>query len=512
MRHKHQGEGMKSRLWSRREVIRGSAQAAAGVALAGLVRGPHANAQMPRLQPLNDGRLTFVTTTEAKPWQTTPVFKPSFNWTMLNLNLAPQESAPGDGSPQPMQGFGGCFNELGWTSLQALSEQDRESVLHELFDPAAGARFSCCRMPIGANDFATEAYSYDETDDDFELRHFSIDHDRKTLIPFIHAALRHQPNLRIWASPWTPPSWMKRNHFYAEARGFRGMKDNGIRPDQIGHEGEDMFIQEPRYFEAYAKYFGRFIDAYRAEGINIGMVMPQNEFNSAQNFPSCTWTPEGLARFLHYLGPEMEKRKVSIFFGTLERGNPRLLETVLADKEVARYVKGIGVQWAGKNALPALHLEYPALFIFQSEQECGDGKNAWSYTGYCWQLMKHYFRSGASGYMYWNISTQQGGLSSWGWAQNSLVTVDAEAKTYRYNHDYYLLKHLTHFVDVGARQIKPTGTCDDALAFRNPDGTLVVLARNELAYPQQIQVQAPGQAVVIELPPDSVGSLAIKPA
>lgn len=92
--------------------------------------------------------------------------------------------------------------------------------------------------------------------------------------------------------------------FYAEAKAYPGMKENGIRPDRIDREGEDMFIQEERYFEAYARYFGRFIDSYRAEGIRVRMVMPQNAFNSAPNFPS---------------------------FGTLERGNPKLLETVMAD-------------------------------------------------------------------------------------------------------------------------------------------------------------------------------------
>ncbi|HZD51209.1 MAG TPA: glycoside hydrolase family 30 protein, partial [Silvibacterium sp.] len=349
----------------------------------------------------------------------------------------------------------------------------------------------------------------------FDLKHFSIDHDQKTLVPFIHGAQRYQPNLRLWASPWSPPSWMKRNHFYAEAKSYPGMKENGIRPDQIGHEGEDMFIQEPRYFEAYAKYFGRFIEAYRAEGIRIGMVMPQNEFNSAQNFPSCTWTAEGLAKFLHYLGPEMQQREVEVFFGTLERGNPKLVETVMTNKDAAQFVKGVGVQWAGKNALPAIHREFPSLAIYQSEQECGDGSNSWGYTGYCWQLMKHYFRSGARAYMYWNISTANGGLSTWGWAQNSLVSVDTAAKTFRYNHDYYLLKHLTHFVDVGARRLETTGTCDDALGFVNPDGTVVLLLRNELPRAQLVQVQIKdaqmsGRVVALELPPDSMGTLVSK--
>jgi glucosylceramidase len=461
-------------------------------------------AQLPRLQPIKDNKAAFVTTTQAKAWQPAPVYNPTFSWTMLNLNLgSPLADEPA------MQGFGACFNELGWTALKALSESDRDAVMQELFDPKVGARFSYCRMPVGANDFATDAYSYDETDGDFELEHFSIDHDRKTLVPFIKAALRYEPELKLWASPWTPPSWMKRNHFYAEAKGFPGMKDNGIRPDQVGHEGEDMFIQEPRYFEAYARYFGKFIDAYNAEGIRIGVVMPQNEFNSAQNFPSCTWTPAGLARFLRQLGPEMEKRGVEVYFGTLERGNPKLLEAVMADKEAARFVKGLGAQWAGKNSLPALHKEFPSLVVFQSEQECGDGKNDWSYAGYCWELMKHYLRSGASGYMYWNIALSQDAHSTWGWAQNALVTVDTAAKTYRYNHDYLVLKHLSHFVERGAQRLEATGTCDDVLAFRNLDGMITAILRNALSAPQLVQVQNADRAVVVELPADSLGTLVL---
>jgi glucosylceramidase len=263
-------------------------------------------------------------------------------------------------------------------------------------------------------------------------------------------------------------------------------------------------------FAAYAQYFGKFIDAYKAEGIKIGVVMPQNEFNSAQNFPSCTWTPEGLTRFIRALGPEMESRDVQIYFGTLERGNPKLLETVMADPQASRYIHGLGAQWAGKNALPALHREFPSLVVFQSEQECGDGKNEWSYTGYCWQLMKHYFRAGASGYMYWNISLLDGTKSTWGWAQNSLVAVDPAKKTFRYTHDYYLLKHLSHFVDVGAKRLETTGTCDDCIAFLNPNGTTIVLLRNELPNPSMVQVQLSARTMVVELPPDSLGTLSIK--
>jgi glucosylceramidase len=126
--------------------------------------------------------------------------------------------------------------------------------------------------------------------------------------------------------------------------------------------------------------------------------------------------------------------------------------------------------------------------------------------------MKHYFRNGACAYMYWNISTGQGGMSTWGWAQNSLVSVDTATRTFRYNHDYYLLKHVTHFVDVGARTVETTGTCDDVLAFLNPDGTIVLLLRNELSHARLLQVQLPDRTVTIELPPDSLGTLVIRRA
>ena len=254
--------------WNRRQFLQGAALAAAGAPSAVRAQSSAVSAD----------EVSCITTTAGTPWQAQALAKPGWRWDTLNLNVDLSATA------QTMEGFGGCFNELGWTSLSKLSEADRESVLRELFDPVAGARFSLCRMPIGANDFALKAYSYDETKGDFELQHFSIENDRVTLIPFIHAAQRYQPKLRVWASPWSPPSWMKKNGFYAEAAGRAGQKDNGIRPDQTGREGEDMFILEEPYLRAYAKYFGRFIDAYVKEGIRVGMVMPQNEFNSARIF------------------------------------------------------------------------------------------------------------------------------------------------------------------------------------------------------------------------------------
>jgi glucosylceramidase len=446
---------------------------------------------------------TLISTTQNSSWKPQPLRAPGWQWDTLNVVIDPKGVGPA------LEGFGACFNELGWTSLQKLSSADRESILQEMFQPGRGANFTICRMPVGANDFSRGWYSYDETADDFSMQHFSIANDLETLIPFIHNAQRYNPALRLWASPWSPPTWMKRNKHYAEAeqRPGSGWPSNGIRPDQVGTEGTDMFIQEDWYFKAYALYFGKFIDAYRQQGIPVGMVMPQNEFNSAQAFPSCTWMPQGLAHFIRHLGPVMDQRSVSIFFGTLERGDPQLLEQVMADPEAGRWIKGVGIQWTGKNAIRAIHEKYPSLTIYQSEQECGDGRNDWSYAGYCWDLMKHYFMDGATGYMYWNLSLETGGVGHWGWPQNSLVTVDAANKTYRFNHEYYVLKHVSGFVRTGAQRLETDGTFDDLLAFRNTDGSIAVILRNESARERSIDVSIGSVKVPATMPPDSISTL-----
>jgi glucosylceramidase len=124
--------------------------------------------------------------------------------------------------------------------------------------------------------------------------------------------------------------------------------------------------------------------------------------------------------------------------------------------------------------------------------------------------MKTYFRNGANAYMYWNVALAQGAPSTWGWKHNSLITVDTTAATFRCTHDFYLLKHLTHFVEVGASRLETGGTCDDALAFRNPDGTLILLLRNERARAQRATVRLQQRSVALELPPDSIATLSLK--
>jgi len=457
---------------------------------------------------MND--IAWTVTTEHDPWQTRPGI------TLGAVTGMPDVFVTDAVSALPLEGFGASFNELGWQALAALDESQREQIMREFFAPGVGLNFTLCRMPIGANDFSRDWYSFDEVADDFDLAHFSLANDDDTLVPFIRAAQTHQPDLRLWASPWSPPTWMKTNGHYAAAMPIPGFQDveNGLRADQVGAEGTDMMKQDDRYLRAYAAYFGRFVDEYADRGIAVGMVMPQNEFNSAQPFPSCTWTPEGLARFIRHLGPQMRRRGVDVFLGTLERSDDGLVSTVLDDPEAAWHIDGFGVQWHGKGALPYLHRAHPSARIFQTEQECGDGKNDWRYCRYAWTLMKHYFAHGATGYMYWNMALEEGGLSRWGWAQNSLVVVDAAAGEFAFTPEFYLLKHVSHFVEPGARVVETlsyTGF-ENQLVFRNPDGALVIVVHNDSGAVQPISVLVDGRALKVELPADSFNTFVIPAA
>jgi glucosylceramidase len=411
---------------------------------------------------------------------------------------------------QTMRGFGACFNELGWTALAHLSPADRHAAVGALFAPDQAA-FTLCRTPIGANDFARKWYSYDETPGDFDLKQFSIANDRETLIPFIKAAQEFNPGLKLWASPWSPPSWMKTNGYYAMVPAWPGAPANGIRADQVGREGADHFIQEDRYFDAYARYFRRYVEEYAKAGITIGTVMPQNEFNSAQPYASCGWTPEGLARFLPFLGREMDKVGTQVFFGTFERGKPEQFERVMADPRAAAVIKGVGVQWDGKRALPEIARHFPNMEIWGTEWECGTATNDWHYARYGWENLRRYITFGASAWDYWNAALATGGMSGWGWPQNSLIVVDPAAKSWRLTPDYWLMRHLSSYVKPGARALPVDSFLgfEDQIAFRNPDGSLVLIANNALSQAQTVRYGVGGKVLALDLPADSLNTIVL---
>ena len=374
---------------------------------------------------------------------------------------------------QKMFGFGGCFNE----ALKTLSENKQDSLLKELFAADAEAcKLNFCRMPIGANDYAMDWYSLDETPGDYALQHFSIDRDKERLIPYIQKAKTYAPDLKLFASPWSPPTWMKRPKAYNYGR----------------------LVQTPENLKAYAKYFVKYIQAYAEHGITVNQLHVQNEVFADQKFPSALWDSEALKVFIRdYLGPAFDEAGLDtdIWLGTLNgpedmawtggygmklNNYNRFVDNILFDDGARKYIKGIAYQWAGQNCIARTHESWPEIELIQSESECGMGDNTWEYAEYIFHLINHYLRNGATAYTYWNMILDDQD-STWGWWQNSLFTITADTHEVRRNPEYYVMRHFSHFVKPGAHVLGTTGHFNSmAIAFRNPDGTIVVVAQNAL--------------------------------
>ena len=404
---------------------------------------------------------------------------------------------------QEVTGFGGCFNEKGWAALSVLSPGERDAVLREMFDPAEGARFNLCRVPIGASDYALSRYTLNETDGDYGMDHFSIERDRENLIPYIKAAMEHRPDLRIWGSAWTPPTWMKTN----------GDFDGGHMKD------------DPEVYQAYALYLARFVEEYRTEGIDLFAVAVQNEPRIETHYPSCLWGSNQFETFIKdHLGPLFAERPVdaSIMLGTLQEGDFWTFPSLLNDPDVNKYVSIVGYQWSGVYAVPQTRKEFPDKLIYQTETECGnchwkDGfnpdrpPNDWAYGVYTWHKIKEYFDAGVNAYLLWNMVLDEEGKSidaKLPWPQNAAITVDKDTAEVTYTPMFYAFKHFSHYVQPGARYVNIDGG-DNAVAFLNPDGSLVIELQNAHEEPRTMTLHIDGGAMTLELPAVSWNTLVV---
>ena len=395
-----------------------------------------------------------------------------------------------EGERQQIRGFGTCFSELSALALKNLDESERKDFLNELFDEDK-CNFNYCRTPIGASDFSVDFFSYNEIADDYDMKNFSVKRDEKLLIPLIREALERQNDMQMFASPWCPPLWLKTKHVYS----------NGT------------FNMTEKNLKAYSLYFKKYIQAYLEKGIPLVHICPQNEPCSRHRFPSCVWTGKELTEFIGgYLGPALEKLPVDIFFGTVNgpETDDRMLYTrysdylghAMRDENARKYIKGVAYQWAGKYALLETHDDFPSLEIIQSESECGDGSNSFEHMLYVFEMMRQYFRMGASSYVYWNLALEGKSESTWGWAQNSLIHVqDGKGK---FTPEFYLMKHFSHFVKRGARYLKLKGEYSSAsVAFKNPDGSKVLVVANP--YDKEIIITFENKSY--SLPPRSINTV-----
>jgi glucosylceramidase len=427
-------------------------------------------------------RMKWIATSSTAPWcEKAP--QPT--------EVSPQLTVT-DCRQQTIDGFGGCFNEIGWQTLQALSQDRRTHVLRDLFDSTTGCGYRLCRVPIGANDYALEWYSHNECDSDLAMEHFSIERDHRYLIPYVRAALAIQPDLRLFASPWSPPTWMKQPRVY----------------------NYGVLRWEPEILEAYALYLLRFVQAYQAEGLPVNQLHIQNEPNSDQKFPSCLWTGEKMRDFIRdYLGPRFREAGVAceIWAGTIDRVDyDAWAHTILLDPHARAFVSGVGYQWAGKGAVQRTHQSWPELRLLQTECECGDGSNTWEYAHYVFTLLHHYLSNGMNGFVYWNMLLPPGGRSTWGWTQNSMITVDATQQTVTYNPEFYVMKHFAHFVAPGSVRVDLQGPWSgNALAFQTPDQSTVVVCANPFSEQVEVVMDVEGDRCSLCLDAHSFNTLVL---
>jgi glucosylceramidase len=441
--------------------------------------------------------VTWICSTETQPWQTMPA--PAV--VDARVDAPPQVRIASDKVFQTVDGFGGCFNELGWVALAKASAADRQQVLSALFGDD-GCAFTLGRIPIGASDFATNAYSLDDTPGDLTLTNFSIIRDEQLLLPYIKAAMSVRPALRCWASPWSPPAWMKTNTNYS---------GGSIR-------------REPVILQSYANYMARWVAAYQNAGINLYAVTPQNEPNILSRYPTCLWTGPQLREFIgDYLGPALkqQKSKVELWLGLngdpINNGddiNDRLV-TVFEDHKASAYITGVAFQYDSRNQIASASERYPAKKLMQSETECNGGANSWKDAQRLYGLMKRYLEGNANAYFMWNMVLDETGMSAWNWRQNAMITVNRETGKVTFNGEYYVMRHFSQFVKPGAMRVLTTGVWGDKIAFINPDGSAVLVMGNSAEQPFSVALniaeRTGGRALQVTLPAQSVNTIVIPP-
>jgi glucosylceramidase len=467
---------------------------------------------------------------------------------------------------QTWEGFGGAFNELGWLNLQTLSAADHNNALQLLFG-TNGAHFGMGRIPIGASDYACvpmnaaaaynpssnacdlakSRYTENESSGDTAMANFSISRDMNNLIPYVKAAMGVNPNMRFWASPWTPPTWMKTRTGSVSGISCGNVTNNGKTDSNVFDGGcmQDIAAN----LTGLGLYFVKWIQAYQAQGITIDTLAPQNEPDYAQGYPSAIWAPALYTKFIPILNTALTQASLStkIMLGTMSNGDNgqqskdlTVVTTVFADATAKGLVKNLGLQWGmldiyeGLSGSSPSWLNLPSGFpVWATEHKCGNypwgptgtnpGTNL-AYTAYVsaaapndhaygyesWAYIRNAIKAGVTSYNAWNMVLDYIG---WGndmvrpWAQDTLISVTSSASQCKgtaisaqlcATPAYYVFRHLGQFVQVGAKVVATTGS-NEAVAFKNPDGTIVLAMYNSGAAKNAI-VQIAGKKLQFAIP------------
>ncbi|HET7541577.1 MAG TPA: glycoside hydrolase family 30 beta sandwich domain-containing protein [Polyangiaceae bacterium] len=410
-------------------------------------------------------------------------------------------------------GFGGTFNEAGWDALSVLSPAERERAMRLLFSAAEGANFAWGRLPIGASDYALDRYTLDDTENnapDLKMEHFSIERDKLRLIPFIKAAQAVKGDIEFWASPWTPPPWMKNPANYD---GTDAPLSGGSATFNAKMKGDADTLA------AYALYFAKYVEEYGKLGIPISDVSPQNEPGYATRYPSCLWDDGVLGTFVGgHLGPTLAEHGLAtkVWFGTLSNDNTYPTDIMSLTADALKYTDGVTLQWNTIGRIPSILSAHPDLLIMQSEHKCGNypfsvagtpafnpdkPANDHAYAVESWGYIKQWIVANSNGYSAWNMVLDVNGKNldaQRPWPQNALLVVDRTAKQLIVTPVYYVFRHLSYFVDPGAVRVNTMG--GDAVAFKNPDGSLVTVLFNSGSATTSTVALGAGTTVQVQMP------------
>lgn len=393
---------------------------------------------------------------------------------------------------QDVLGFGAAFTDAACYTFNRLEAAARESLFHELFHPAEMG-LNLCRTCIGASDYSTEVFSYDEGDPDPEMKRCSIAHDQAYVLPMLREARKVNPELFLFSSPWSPPGWMK-------AGG--SMLGGSMRQ---------------RYYGPYAQYFLKFLQSYAAEGVAIQAVTVQNEVDTDQDgrMPACLWPQEYEIAFVkNHLGPVLQKSGMATQIWILDHNYNLWGRAVdeLEDPDLRKFCNSVAFHGyvGAPEMMSRVREAFPQVQLYWTEggpdYTAPDYASDWVQWGRTYtQVLRNWCR-GITG---WNLALDEKGRPNIGpFTCGGLVTVDSQTKEISRSGQYWAFAHFSRNVQRGGRRFESTGTVAgvEHVGFENPDGRRVLILTNS-SDSKSVTLKLANQSANVSLPASSISTL-----
>jgi len=404
---------------------------------------------------------------------------------------------------QTVLGIGGAFSESAALAWRTLPEEKQKEFIEAYFDSEKGIGYNFGRLSIASCDFSYEDYTY-VTEGDQTLDSFDISHDKAAVFPMVKAA-RKLSDLLLFASPWSPPAYMKTN-------------------------GERIFggHLKKEYYPLWAKYFRKYIEACKNEGIDIWGVTLQNEPRHTQMWESCLYSPEEETEFLGYLGKELHNTGVKIFCYDHCRERVYERSKKIFESESGEFCDGIAHHWYSGDhfgELEAFSRRYPDKLNIASEGCCaisGTGINPDCELEFAEKYAHDIlgcFRHGLNAYCDWNLTLNENNgpyhnREGRGCSADAPVYCNAESGEIVYRLPYYYIGHISKFVKRGAKVINSSSYTEalDSCAFKNPDGEIVLVVMNTASTSKNLIVRREGCIHKTEMPPHTISTFVINNA